>query len=283
MDAATHLLRGGRALRPLSGVRASDWVLTTVFVMVGAVLMLGTILSNPDELAIELARGTMVHLPSSRSWGMIPLFALALLPLLWWRRGVLEVTVACTAAMGVHVLVFGWVTRCGVGLPLAFLLVYLAGAHERGWRAVAAWLAGVVLVFVVLVRDATTGLVPLPLCLIALASAAVLGLLAGRRAAAIAELAVRTEELRVLRDERAALEVAADRALVTHRIDQAVSSRLGLLATEAEASRGLPAEQLRASFASLEAQSRHALEEMRRIVGGLDAAPEQEFDDAPRL
>lgn len=283
MDAATHNPRRGRALRPLSGVHASDWALTTVFVVVGAFLMLGTILSTPDELAVEITRGTMVQLPSSRSWWMIPLYVLALLPLLWWRRGVLEVAVACTAAMGIHVLAFGWVTRCGVGLPLAFLLVYLAAAHERGWRAVASWLAGVALVLVVLVRDATTGLAPLLLGLIGLASAVVLGLLAGRRAAAIAELAVRTEELRVLRDERAALEVAADRALVTHRIDQTISSRLGLLAAEAEASRGLPAEQLRASFASLEEQSRSTLDAMRRIVGGLDAASEQEFDDARRL
>lgn len=282
MDTATRILRRGRVPRPLSGVRASDWALTTVFVATGMLLMLGTILSSPDELALELARGAMVQLPDSRSWWMMPLFGLALLPVLWWRRGVLEVIIACTVAMGIHVLGFGWVTRCGIGLPLAFLLVYLAAAHERGWRAVVSWLAGLALVVVVLVRDATTGLTPLPLCLVALVSAVVLGVLAGRRAAAIAELAVRTEELRVLRDERAALEVAADRALVTHRIDQAISSRLGLLARQAEVSRGLPAEQLRASFASLEEQSRGALDEMRRIVGGLDAVPGPEWDDAPR-
>ena len=282
MDTATRILRRGRVPRPLSGVRASDWALTTVFVATGMLLMLGTILSSPDELALELARGAMVQLPDSRSWWMMPLFGLALLPVLWWRRGVLEVIIACTVAMGIHVLGFGWVTRCGIGLPLAFLLVYLAAAHERGWRAVVSWLAGLALVVVVLVRDATTGLTPLPLCLVALVSAVVLGVLAGQRAAAIAELAVHTEELRVLRDERAALEVAADRALVTHRIDQAISSRLGLLARQAEVSRGLPAEQLRASFASLEEQSRGALDEMRRIVGGLDAVPGPEWDDAPR-
>ncbi len=80
----------------------------------------------------------MVHAMSSHSWGMVPVFALATIPVLWWRRNVIAVTSVALVVMVLHDLVFGWVTRCGAGLPLAFVLVFLGGfALERGSAYVA--------------------------------------------------------------------------------------------------------------------------------------------------
>ena len=74
----------------------------------------------------------MVHELTSHSWAMVPVFALATVPVLWWRRNVIAVTGIALAVMVLHDLLFGWVTRCGAGLPLAFVLAYLgAVALER--------------------------------------------------------------------------------------------------------------------------------------------------------
>ena len=76
----------------------------------------------------------MVHLTSSRSPWMIPVFLGATIPVLWWRRSVIAVTVVALAVMTLHDVLFGWVTRCGAGLPLAFVLAFLGAlgvrAHE---------------------------------------------------------------------------------------------------------------------------------------------------------
>ncbi len=78
--------------------------------------------------------------------------------MLWWRRSVVAVTAIALAVMMLHDLLFGWVTRCGAGLPLAFVLAYLgAVALERGRLDRRCGLV-TLLTAAVLVRDATTGL-----------------------------------------------------------------------------------------------------------------------------
>ena len=99
----------------------------------------------------------MVHEVTSHSWAMVPVFAVATVPVLWWRRNVIVVTGIALAAMVAHDLVFGWVTRCGAGLPLAFVLAYLGAAsleRRRSWITLG---LATMLTAAVLVRDATTG------------------------------------------------------------------------------------------------------------------------------
>ena len=115
------------------GIRPVDWVLA------GALTALGVGADGRERPDLEtptvtaaIADGTMVHEMTSHSWAMVPVFALATVPVLWWRRSVIAVTGIALVVMVLHDLLFGWVTRCGAGLPLAFVLAYLgAVALER--------------------------------------------------------------------------------------------------------------------------------------------------------
>src|SRR6478735_6065839 len=102
------------------GIRPVDWVIAGALTAAGVYLMLGNVLVSDAEVAADIRTGTMYHEMSSHSWAMIPVFALATVSVLWWRRNVIGVTVFALAVMVAHDLLFGWVTRCGVGLPLAF-------------------------------------------------------------------------------------------------------------------------------------------------------------------
>jgi hypothetical protein len=99
----------------------------------------------------------------SHSWWLVPVFLAATLPVLWRRRYPLAVTLAAGAAMAVHVAAFGWVARCGAGLPLAFVLAYAAGRYVPDRRRSGMTLALTLGVQVlVLVRDSAAGLGILP-------------------------------------------------------------------------------------------------------------------------
>lgn len=254
---------------PLAGIRASDWVLATVLTGTGVVLMWVNLAATPADIAADLAAGTLYHLPDVNSWPMIPAFVLTTIPILWWRRGVPAVIAACLAALVPHVVLFGWVTRCGAALPLAFALAYLLGLRERGRRLAVGVALVLALVVLALVRDATTGLTPLPLCLALIAISVALGRLARSRDDAIRLLRQRTDELRRLRDERAELEVAEDRERLSRRVDDVLSSRLSELAEMAEGARRSAADEQRAAFEVIEGRSRRALEDTREVVGVL--------------
>jgi hypothetical protein len=89
---------------------------------------------------------------------MLPAFVPVTLPILWRRRNVLAVTGVTVVLMGLHVLAFDWVTRCGAGLPLAFALAYAVARYAGSVRNQLAGLVGVaLLVALVLVRDASIG------------------------------------------------------------------------------------------------------------------------------
>jgi hypothetical protein len=75
------------------------------------------------------------------------------------------VTAVATAA---HVLAFGWLTRCGVALPLTFALAYAVARFGGAWRNHLIGLAGIVVIqLLVLVRDSSIDTVAgaLPLAL----------------------------------------------------------------------------------------------------------------------
>jgi hypothetical protein len=134
-----------------AGVRKGDVVLATLLTALGVVLMVASI--NGDDPATRI---------DSRSWLMVPVFAAATAPILWRRRNMVAVLGVTAAALAVHVLAFGWVVRCGVGLPLAFALAYGVGRLTRGawsWGGLVATLAIQVLV---LVRDSAAGLDIIP-------------------------------------------------------------------------------------------------------------------------
>ena len=114
------------ALRQLvAGVRPVDVVLAGALTALGSWLMAENVLVPDEQTPSALAGGSMVHALTSHSWAMLPVFVLATGSVLWWRRHVIAVAAFALVVMVLHDLLFGWVTRCGAGLPLAFVLAYL--------------------------------------------------------------------------------------------------------------------------------------------------------------
>jgi hypothetical protein len=249
------------------GVRRVDWVLAGLLTVLGVFLMVENVLFSDSHAAAAIADGTMVHEMTSHSWAMVPVFALATLPVLWWRRGVMTVTGFALVVMVLHDLLFGWVTRCGAALPLAFVLAYLgAVALERRQ----AWInlsLTMLLSAAALVVDATTGFEAFvlagPILLIVFA----VGRAVRHRTAMSRELRARTVELQQLRDDRVALELASDRARLSRQLDGLLQERLGQLTTAADSGKDLDAASAKALFVSIESDSRATLDGMRDIVG----------------
>jgi hypothetical protein len=98
-----------------------DALLAAVFVALSVAFMIATI---DDE---------------GGSWAAVPVFTLGAVPLLWRRVAPLQAITGLLAAVGVHVALFGTMTRCGLFLPIDFLLVFAAGARLP-WRLAVAGL-----------------------------------------------------------------------------------------------------------------------------------------------
>lgn len=94
------------------------------------------------------------------------------------------------------------------------------------------------------------------------------GRLARSRVRIAAELRAQTEELRKVRDARARLEVATDRARLSGELDELLHRRLGELARAAAAG-ALETNPALATttLATIERDSRETLDEMRGLVG----------------
>jgi hypothetical protein len=138
--------------RILSGVRPLDYVLAAALTALGVFLMVGNMHSTDPKIRID-----------STSWVMIPVFALVTLPILWRRTNLWTVLGATAVALGVHDLAFGWVVRCGAGLPLAFALAYAVGRLMTDRKQSYFGLAAVAVIqFLVLVTDSAAGLGIIP-------------------------------------------------------------------------------------------------------------------------
>ncbi|NUR98459.1 MAG: hypothetical protein HOV67_24785 [Kribbellaceae bacterium] len=249
------------------GVRLRDWGIAGGLTLLGILLMIEDIGTSDAQVQAAIAEGSMVHAQSSHSLWMIPVFVAATVPVLWWRRSILAVATVSVLVMAVHDLLFGWVTRCGAGLPLAFVIAFLGAlATERTTRWIVCGLS-IVLTVLVLVIDATTGPSAIVLALPIVCIVFGVGLAARRRTALNRELADREAELRQLRDERAALEVADDRARLSRQLDGLLQERLAGLTTEAESANGLAPAEAKAALESIESGSRQTLDDMREIVG----------------
>lgn len=247
---------------PFSTFRLMDVVLAALLTALGALLMqaqVGVQVGVPvDGVTID----------SNSVW--MHLFALAPLSVLWWRRSVIAVVLVATAVMLLHSLVFGQLVRCGAGLPLAFVLAFLSGYRYPRARAIWALAAVQVLGFAVLLDDAAAGLSILPVVSVLCVGIWWVARAARRRSELAAELRTRNDELRLLRDQRASLEVTDDRARLSTELDTLLDRRLGQLTTLADAgARVLDPAAATALLGRIEQEGRRTLEAMRLVVGGL--------------
>jgi hypothetical protein len=254
----------GRVVR---GIRPFDWVLAGALTALGVWLMVEDVLISDTHVASSIATGSMVHAMSSHSWAMVPVFALATVPVLWWRRHVIAVTGVAVVVMVIHDLLFGWVTRCGAGLPLAFVLAYLGAVSLERRRSYVALGLVVALTAAVLVVDSTTGFEPIVLALPIVLIGIGIGRAVRHRAALSAELRERTAEFQRLRDERVSLELTSDRIRLSRELDGLLQERLGQLTAAADSGKDLEPDQARALFESIESDSRATLDGMRELVG----------------
>jgi hypothetical protein len=129
------------------GIRPLDYVLAGLMTVAGALLMYENISASDADLP---------HPQSSTSWAMLPVFVLVTLPILWRRRSILAVIGVTAVATLAHVLAFGWLTRCGVVIPLAFALAYAVGRFAGArWNHVIGLVGVLVVQLVMLARDAS--------------------------------------------------------------------------------------------------------------------------------
>jgi hypothetical protein len=129
------------------GIRPLDYVLAGLMSVAGVALMFENILATD---------GNLPHPVSTTTWAMAPAILLVTLPILWRRRNITAVVGVTAVTTLAHVLAFGWLTRCGVVIPLGFALAYAVGRFAGAWRNHAIGLAGIVVAqLVMLVRDAS--------------------------------------------------------------------------------------------------------------------------------
>jgi hypothetical protein len=107
------------------GLRPLDYVLAALATGAGVYLMLENMTTNGHGLA---------HPLSTTTAAMLPFFLAVTVPILWRRRNILAVIGVTTVALVVHVVLFGWLTRCGVALPLSFALAYAVARFAAGRR-----------------------------------------------------------------------------------------------------------------------------------------------------
>ena len=212
-----------------------------------------------------------------------PVFALVAAPLLWRRVAPVPALLGFTAAIGLHVALFGTLTRCGFVFPVEFFLVFAAGAR-LGWRGAVAGLAiGIAAACLTLGWDESAPIeeAGVYICVL-LAGVWVIARFVHMRGRNVERLQEQTAALRAARDERARMEVAMDRARLSAELDELLQRRLGELAGLAERGAGQEGEQATATLLDIEERSRRTLEEMRAVVGVLRSGEGERDAVAPQ-
>ena len=134
----------------LKGIRPLDYVLTAVMVIVAGFIGFENFNAGAD---LDVA-----HALDSHSALMVPVFVIATLPILWRRRNIVAAIGTSFVVTAASVPMFGWVTRCGWALPLAFAMAYavarFAGTKQNHVIGLVALLA---LQVVALMKDSSTG------------------------------------------------------------------------------------------------------------------------------
>jgi signal transduction histidine kinase len=197
-----------------------------------------------------------------------PVFLLVTVPLLWRSVAPVQATAAALGGLVIHDVLFGTdVVRCGVVLPTTFFLVFSSGARLEKREARIGLGVGLGLIL----AESITFFGGFGVVFAAITAAIwATGRVVHSRGEMVTELQARTVELREARDERARMEVAADRAQLSSDLDELLQRRLGeLTSLAAEGSEQRDGGAATATLAEIEKKSRDTLDQMREIVGAL--------------
>lgn len=212
------------------------------------------------------------------------------LPVAWCRPA--PVTAAAVLAVGAlfNGIAFGSIVRCGPALPAVFIVAFFVAARNNRRRAAVGVAFCAINVTAQAFYDPQLGGPVVVLLLPILGLFVAIGRIVRARTAAIEILRLRTDELRNRREQTARLSVLADRARVSANLDLELRDRIERIAAVATGARDAletaPSEALEA-LASIEAEGRHVLRQMREIVGSLDqdppSAPQPSLSELPAL
>jgi hypothetical protein len=244
--------------------RRRDYVIVALLSAFAVYVMVESynLANSPDRPADAEA---VIHIDGLLpSWTGIGLILLVTVPLLWRRSHPVAALAACFAGLLVNEALAGSeFLRCGVVLIAALMFAFTCGSQVSGLLGLALSLA---LVFVSVAIEIT---MPMPFILAGTVGVSwAIGRLVRSRRRMAAELSARNEELREARDERARLEVAADRARLSRELDELLQRRLAELTRLAdEGAAGAPGAAER--LADIERESRSTLDAMRATVGVL--------------
>jgi len=199
----------------------------------------------------------------------LPLFLLVTVPLLWRRAAPLVAVGGAFAGLLVNEALLGTeFLRSGVVLLAAFLFAFAAGARLQSRES----RLGLALALGLSVLDTVVAFGPPTAAVMGGLTAASWGIgrIVRSRGRIADELEERTAELSEARDERARLEVAAERTRLSRELDALLQRRLGELVrmTDGGAPPGDGAGAT-ATLAEIERESRRTLEDMRTVVGVL--------------
>jgi signal transduction histidine kinase len=200
------------------------------------------------------------------------------LPVVFARRAPLITAATLVVGAGVNWLAIGSLIRCGATLPAVFYVAFTIGSRCERRQAI----AGVGLLAVSIVcQGASDPNLGSPAVAVVMVPVAVIFLGLGRlvrgRDATIANLQVRTSELREQREQTAKLAVEADRAQIAGDLDTFLHDRIGEMADVAATGSEnleLRPEEAQEAFVSIQGTGRQTLIHMREVVGDLR-------DDAP--
>jgi hypothetical protein len=248
-----------------------DIAIATVLSLLGLLLMYANVADDAgNSYKTDPDGGAAVHIGNLLPYELtIPLFLLITVPLLWRRVAPIPALGAAVAGLLVNEALIGTeVVRCGVLLPTAFIFAFTTGAQLEGRKTG----IGLGLSLALVVIEIPFELGPAVAAVMAGITLAMWGIgrLAHSRVRMADELRARTQELRHTRDERARLEVTADRTKLSGELDTLLQRRLGELArlADAGAATGNMAS-ASATLADIERESRRTLEDMREVVGAL--------------
>jgi signal transduction histidine kinase len=259
---------GARWLRRLP---ASPWLFDSVLALVAASLTTAFFVSEP--MASGLPRGTL-------ALG----YALALLhtlPLAARRRfpgAVLGISVASGLAFA------------AISLPPFFLgpailvAVYTVAAYGSRWVSLAGLAAVEVALAAIERSPGRTGVDTLVVNMGVLAAAWLLGRFVGVRRAYTAQLEERTAELEQAREELARREVTEERLRLARELHDVVAHSMSVIAVQSGVGAlvaGSQPEEAAKALAAIQATSRAALTELRRLLGVLRQEGEPQGSLAP--
>jgi hypothetical protein len=134
----------------LKGIRPLDYVLAAVMVGLGVVLGIENVNAPADA--------DLAHAMDSHSALIVPVFALAAVPILFRRRSILAAIGASFVVLAASVAAFGWITRCGFALPLSIAMAYAVARFAGNRQNQIIGLVGILaLQIVTLMQDSSTG------------------------------------------------------------------------------------------------------------------------------